>query len=306
MLRYIASRFLYSLGVILAVFTLTFFMIRLAPGDPFADEKAMTPEVRKVLETRYGLHEPLYQQYGRTLVSYLRGDFLPSFKYTGKWNTRIIADAFPISLAIGLGALAIAMGLGIPAGVLAAVKRNTWLDYGPMALAMTGICLPGFVLGPILLLIFGLRLQWFSVGGWFESTDWVLPSVTMGLAYAASFARLTRGGMLEVLNQDFIRTARARGVPGWRIIIFYALRSGLVPVAGFLGPALAGIVTGGFILEKVYNLPGLGQHFVASVMNRDYSLIQATTVFYATLLVLANFGADLLVAWLNPRARLDA
>lgn len=305
MLRYILSRLAQSLAVILVVFTITFVMIRLAPGDPFASPKAMPPDVRKVLVARYGLDQPLAVQYVKTMGSYLSGDLLPSMSYQGMWNSKIIRDAFPISLSIGVAALAVALGLGLPAGIIAAVRKNTWLDYGPMSLALIGICLPTFVMGPLLLLVFGLKWRVFNVAGWFEPTDWILPAVTMGLIYAAYIARMTRGGMLEVLNQDFIRTARAKGVPGWRVVLFHALRGGLLPVVAYLGPALAGITTGSFIIEKIFNLPGLGQHFVSAVFNRDYSLIQATVVLYAVLLVLVNFLTDILVAWLNPKVRLS-
>ncbi len=304
MLRFTLHRFVQSLVVVFVVFTITFFMIRLAPGDPFAGEKAMPADVRKVMESRYGLDKPLYVQYVRTLASYAQGDFMPSFKYQGMWNARIISDAFPISLTIGLAALAIAIGLGLPAGIIAAVRRNSWIDYSAMSLAMIGICLPAFVMGPILASIFGLQLRWLNVAGWFERTDWILPAATMGLIYAAYIARMTRGGMLEVLNQDFIRTAHAKGVPPGRIILVHAMRGGLIPVVAFLGPALAGITTGSFIIEKIFNLPGLGQHFVQSVMDRDYSLILATVVLFATLLVTVNFFTDVLIAWLNPKVRL--
>ncbi|MDB6132203.1 MAG: oppB [Verrucomicrobiales bacterium] len=305
MLRFTLYRLAQALGVILVVFTITFFLIRLTPGDPFAGEKAMPPDVRRVMEERYGLNKPLITQYFTTLGSYLRGDFQPSMKYQGMWNVKIIKDAFPISLAIGSCALVIALGLGLPAGIIAAVKKNTWMDYGFMSLALIGICLPTFVMGPMLIMTFGLKWRVFNVAGWFEKTDWVLPSLTMGLIYAAYIARLTRGGMLEVLNQDFIRTARAKGVPGSRIVMVHALRGGLLPVVAFLGPALAGITTGSFIIEKIFNLPGLGQHFVSSVFNRDYSLILATVVLLATLLVVTNFLTDVLVAWLNPKVRLS-
>ncbi|RYD35083.1 MAG: ABC transporter permease subunit [Verrucomicrobiaceae bacterium] len=305
MLRFTLSRLAQALGVILVVFTITFFLIRLTPGDPFAGEKAMPPDVRRVMEERYGLNKPLITQYFTTLGSYLRGDFQPSMKYQGMWNVKIIKDAFPISLAIGSCALVIALGLGLPAGIIAAVKKNTWMDYGSMSLALIGICLPTFVMGPMLIMTFGLKWRVFNVAGWFEKTDWVLPSLTMGLIYAAYIARLTRGGMLEVLNQDFIRTARAKGVPGSRIVMVHTLRGGLLPVVAFLGPALAGITTGSFIIEKIFNLPGLGQHFVSSVFNRDYSLILATVVLLATLLVVTNFLTDVLVAWLNPKVRLS-
>ena len=305
MLRFTLNRLAQSMVVILVVFSITFFMIRLTPGDPFASPKAMPPDVRRVLVERYGLDKSLAVQYFTTMGSYLRGDLLPSMTYQGMWNAKIIRDAFPISLIIGLCALAVALGLGLPAGIIAAVRKNTWLDYGPMSIALIGICLPTFVMGPILLMIFGLKWHVFNVAGWFEKTDWVLPSVTMGLIYAAYIARMTRGGMLEVLNQDYIRTARAKGVPGWRVVMVHALKGGLLPVIAFLGPALAGITTGSFIIEKIFNLPGLGQHFVASVFNRDYSLIQATVVLYAVLLVAVNFLTDLLVASINPKVRLS-
>lgn len=305
MIRFTVSRLIQSIFVVFAVFTLTFFMIRLAPGDPFAGEKAMPEDVRKVMNARYGLDQPLPVQYGRTLLAYAGGDLMPSMKYQGMWNARIIADSFPISLTIGLAALAVALGLGLPAGIIAAMKKNTWVDYSAMSVAMVGICLPTFVMGPILAMIFGLQLRWLNVAGWFERTDWILPAVTMGLIYAAYIARLTRGGMLEVLNQDFIRTARAKGVSPSRIIIRHALRGGLIPTVAFLGPALAGITTGSFIIENIFNLPGLGQHFVRSVFDRDYSLILATVILYATLLVAVNFVTDVLVAWLNPKIRLS-
>ena len=304
MLRFTINRLIQSVIVLFAVFTITFFMIRLAPGDPFAGEKAMPPDVRRVMEARYGLDKPLYAQYFVTLGRFATGDFMPSFKYQGMWNRKIIADAFPISLTIGLAALAIAIAVGMPAGIIAAVRRNSWVDYSAMSLALVGICLPTFVMGPLLALVFGLKLRWLNVAGWFERTDWILPAVTMGLIYAAYIARLTRGGMLEVLNQDYIRTARAKGVPPVRIILLHALRGGLIPVVAFLGPALAGITTGSFIIEKIFNLPGLGQHFISSIFDRDYSLILATVVLFAALLVTVNFFTDILIAWLNPRVRL--
>lgn len=305
MLRFTFFRLIQAMGVILAVFTITFFIIRLTPGDPFSSEKAMPPDVRRVMAERYGLDKPLMTQYFTTMGSYLRGDFQPSMKYQGMWNVKIIRDAFPISLAIGSCALLVALGLGLPAGIIAAVRKNTFIDYGAMSLALIGICLPTFVMGPLLIMTFGLKWRIFNVAGWFEKTDWVLPSVTMGLIYASYIARLTRGGMLEVLNQDYIRTARAKGVPGWRIVVFHAMRGGLLPVVAYLGPALAGITTGSFIIEKIFNLPGLGQHFVSSVFNRDYSLILATVVLFAVLLVLVNFLTDVLIAWLNPKVRLS-
>lgn len=304
MLRFILRRLLQSLLVLGVVFTATFFLIRLKPGDPFAGEKAMPASVRAQMEKRYGLDLPVWKQYFVHAASFARGDLLPSLRYEGMPNAKIIADSFPVSLVIGLSALTVALGVGLPAGIIAALRKNTWLDYSAMSLAMLGICLPTFVMGPVLQWIFALKLGWLNVAGWFERSDWILPSATMGLIYAAYIARLTRGGMLEVLNQDFIRTARAKGVPGRQIVLGHALRGGLLPVVAFLGPAFAGITTGSFIIEKIFQLPGLGQHFVGSVFNSDYTLVQATTVFYAALLVLINLGTDILQAWLNPRVRL--
>jgi oligopeptide transport system permease protein len=305
MLRFTVSRLLQAIVVVFAVFTLTFFMVRMAPGDPLATEKAMHADVKRALQERYHLDKSLPEQYAITLKSYLQGDLGPSMKNQGMWNARIIGDSWPVSLTIGVMALLIAVGIGIPAGVIAAVKRNTWVDNSAMSLALVGICLPGFVMGPLLIGLFGLKLRWFNVGGWYEATDWVLPAATMGIIYAAYIARLTRGGMLEILNQDFIRTARAKGVPEWKIITRHALRGGLIPVVAYLGPALAGITTGSFIIETIYNLPGLGSHFVNAAVNKDYTLVLATSVLFSALLVFVNFLTDILVAWLNPKVRLS-
>ncbi len=305
MLRFIFNRFLQAILVIFAVFTITFVMIRAAPGDPFVEEKAPNPEVTAAWHRQYGLDKWPIHQYWIALCNMANGDFGMSMKIRSMQNVKIIKDSFPVSLAIGLASLGIALGVGLPAGIIAALRRNTWLDFGPLSLALVGISLPTFVMGPCLLAIFGLKLRLFNVAGWFEPTDWVLPSVTMGLGLAAYIARLTRGGMLEVLNQDFIRTARAKGVPGWLIVTRHTLRGGLLPVAAFLGPALAGVTTGSLIIEKIFHLPGLGQHYVSAVLNRDYTLIMATTVLYAGLLVLMNFLTDVLVAWMNPKVRLS-
>lgn len=305
MLRFTVSRLLQAIVVVFAVFTLTFFMVRLAPGDPLATEKSMHADVKRALQERYHLDKSLPEQYAITLKSYLAGDLGPSMKNQGMWNAKIISDSWPVSLTIGLMALIIAVSIGIPAGVIAAVRRNTWVDNSAMSLALVGICLPGFVMGPLLIALFGLKLRWFNVGGWYEATDWVLPAATMGIIYAAYIARLTRGGMLEILNQDFIRTARAKGVPELKIITRHALRGGLIPVVAYLGPALAGITTGSFIIETIYNLPGLGSHFVNAAVNKDYTLVLATAVLFAALLVFVNFLTDILVAWLNPKVRLS-
>lgn len=308
MLRYLTSRILQNLLVVLAVFTLTFFAVRLAPGSPFrTGERSQSAETEKAMMERFGFDKPWFpQQYFDALGSYAKGDLMYSVKLEGVKVNKIVGDGFPISLTIGLISLAVALGLGLPAGIIAAVKKNQWLDWTPMSLAMVGICLPTFVMAPVLVWIFSLQLGWLNVAGWYErSIDWILPSVSMGLYYAANVARLTRGGMLEVLNQDFIRTARAKGAGPVRVVLVHALRGGLVPVVTFLGPAIAGVVGGSFIIEKIFQLPGLGQHLVASVSNRDYSLLQGIVVIYTLILVTMNLLVDVLLVWMNPRLRLS-
>lgn len=308
MLRYLISRILQNLLVVLAVFTLTFFAVRLAPGSPFrTGERAQSAETEMEMMKRFGFEKPWFpEQYFDALKSYATGDLMYSVKLEGVKVNKIVSDGFPISLTIGLISLAVALGLGLPAGIIAAVKKNQWLDWTPMSLAMVGICLPTFVMAPALVWIFSLQLGWLNVAGWYErSIDWILPSVSMGLYYAANVARLCRGGMLEVLNQDFIRTARAKGASPLRVVLVHALRGGLVPVVTFLGPAIAGVVGGSFIIEKIFQLPGLGQHLVASVSNRDYSLLQGIVVIYTLILVTMNLLVDVLLVWMNPRLRLS-
>jgi oligopeptide transport system permease protein len=198
----------------------------------------------------------------------------------------------------------IALVIGISSGVLAALKRNTLLDFIPMAIAMIGICVPTFLMGPLLVLIFGLNLDILPVSGWGdESGDKILPSITLGFAYAAYIARLSRGGMLEILNQDFIRTARAKGLTERMVVIKHAMQGGLIPVVAFLGPAIAGLLAGSFVVETVFNIPGIGQMYVKAALNRDYTMILGTTIFFSTMIVLFNLLSDLLALWLNPRSR---
>ena len=218
---------------------------------------------------------------------------------------QILANSFPVSLELGAWALLIALGLGLPVGILAAVFRNTAADYIPMSLAMIGICLPTFVLGPILALVFGVWLGWFNVSGWFVTADRVLPAFTIGLVYAALIARITRGGMLEVLNQDFIRTAVAKGVPFPRIVLVHTLKGGLLPVVSFLGPALAGIISGSFVVETIFQIPGMGREFVSSAFDRDYTLVLGTVILYAVLITTANLLVDVVQVILNPRLRFE-
>ncbi|MBX3748248.1 MAG: ABC transporter permease subunit [Verrucomicrobiae bacterium] len=305
MLRFIGRRLLETIPLLLAIATFTFFMIRLAPGGPFSAERNVTPEILLNLERHYGFDQPLWKQYLDYLGGLLRGDLGPSFKYQTHTVNELIADAFPVSLELGAWALLVALSVGLGTGLLAALKRNTALDHGPMSIATLGICLPTFVMGPLLVLLFALGLGWFNAWGWYEPRDRVLPALTLGLYYAAYVARLTRGGMLEVLSQDFIRTARAKGASESRVLLRHALRGGLLPVVAFLGPAAAGLITGSFVVETIFGVPGLGQFFVKSALNRDYTMVLGTVLLYATLIIALNLVVDILQAWLNPKLRLE-
>jgi oligopeptide transport system permease protein len=276
MLRFITSRLLQSLLALFLVITATFFMIRFVPGGPFTAEKAVTPEILRNLEAHYGLDRPLWRQYLDYLGSLGRGDLGPSFKYPNRTVNEIIGDKLPVSAELGALALGFALVIGISLGTLAAVYRNTWIDYVASTFGMMGISIPTFVVGPLLVLGLAIHLGWFNASGWYGPADRVLPAIVLGFAYAAPVSRLTRGGMLEILGQDFIRTARAKGASELRIITHHALRGGLLPVVSFLGPAVAGILTGSFVIETIFQIPGIGREFVNSAFNRDYTLVLGT------------------------------
>jgi oligopeptide transport system permease protein len=304
MIRFIARRLLQMIPVLWLVITITFVMVRLAPGGPFSTEKKIPEAILKKLEAHYGLDRPLMAQYFAYLGNVLRGDLGPSFKYEGRSVNELIAAAFPISLELGCYALAVALVLGLSAGLLASLRPNSITDYLPMSVAMLGICIPTFVMGPLLLLVFGLMLNWFNVSGWDVARDKVLPALTLGGYYAAYVARLTRGGVIEILSHDFIRTARAKGAGPARILFKHALKGGLLPVVSYLGPAVAGLLTGSFVVELIFQIPGLGRFFIQSAFNRDYTLVLGTVIFYATLIILFNLAVDVIQVWLNPKLRL--
>ncbi len=304
MLKFILKRLLQAVPVLLIVITAAFFLVRLAPGGPFDRERAVSPDVLQQLNARYNLDAPLPVQYWAYLKSLLQGDFGPSYKYPGRSVTEMIVNGFPITAELGLYALLGAMLFGLLAGITAALRPNTWQDYLPMSLAMVGICFPTFVLGPLLALIFGIWLDWLPITGWGTAPgDKILPAVTLGAAYAAYIARLSRGGMLEILAQDFIRTARAKGLLPAMIALKHALRGGIAPVVSFLGPAAAGLLAGSFVVESIFQIPGLGRFYIQAAFNRDYTMIMGTTIFFATLIILFNLLADIVLVWLNPRLR---
>ena len=306
MSKLIIYRLLQGIPVLLIVVTVTFFLVRAAPGGPFDAERVLPAEVVKNLEARYHLDDPVYLQYFHYLGNLLGGDFGPSFRYPNRSVTELIASGMPITVELAIYAILIALIIGVTAGLLAAIRPNTLQDYLPMSLAMTGICLPAFLLGPLLVLVFGIWLEWLPVSGWgYSPGDKILPSVTLGSAYAAYIARLTRGGMLEILSQDFIRTARAKGLSMPMILLRHALRGGLAPVVVFMGPAVAGLLTGSFVVETIYQIPGLGRFYVQAAFNRDYTMILGTTILLSCLIVVLNILADILAVWMNPRLRTE-
>ena len=309
MFKFILRRILETIPVLLCVAAMTFFMCRLAPGGPFDDDKKVTAEVRELLAKQFKLDQPLYKQFIDYVVNLPN---LQSFKHPTYTVGGIISEKFPVSAKLGFFAMSIALGLGVLFGVIASLRPNTYIDYIPSSLAMIGICLPTFVMGPLLILAFSLKLDWFPATGWggfsgdqFFSSDMVLPSLTLGFFYAAYISRLTRGGMLDILTQDYIRTAKAKGASGLRVILKHALRGGLLPVISFMGPAVAGLIAGSFVIETIFNIPGLGQDFVQSAFNRDYTLVLGVVMFYATLIIVLNLIVDILQVILNPKLKFD-
>lgn len=301
--RFVLYRFLQSLFALLCIITLTFFLARLAPGGPFLDEKAVPEHLLEQMNKKYGFDKPLLVQYGLYLGQLIQGDLGPSLGNKGFTVNEVISEGLPVSFILGFIGLIIALIIGVPIGVFAAAKRNTSVDYGLMTVAMIGICLPTFVIAPLLGEIFALKLGWFDVAGWENSTAWFLGAMTLGLYYSAYIARLTRGSMLDVLSQDFIRTARAKGVAPGKILFKHAFRGGITPVVAYLGPALAGLIGGSFVVETVFGIPGLGQHFIKAASNRDYTLINGTVTVFAILILVMNFLVDVLQAWLDPRTK---
>ena len=304
MISLILKRLGTAIPVLLAVITLTFFMVHSAPGGPFDEEKAVSPEVLIKLNERYNLNEPLWKQYFDYLSNVIQGDFGPSFRYPSRSVTELISIGLPITFELALYAILFALMLGIVAGVISSLRPNTAYDYIPMTAAMAGICIPSIILGPSLTLVFGIWFEWLPVTGWGDMPgDKILPVITLGTAYAAYCARLTRGGMLEVLNQDFILTARAKGLSEFRVVIIHALRGGLIPVIAFLGPAMAGLLAGSFVVETIFGIPGLGRFYVDAAVNRDYPMILGTSIFFSCLIIFFNLLSDLVAASLNPRLR---
>ena len=304
MFNLILKRFLMAIPVLLVVASITFFLVRLAPGGPFDSEKVVSPQVLKNLNEVYNLNAPLMEQYFDYMVNAFQGNFGPSFRYPGRSVSEMILAGLPVTLELAMYAVLFATILGLIAGIIAAVKKNTFLDYFPMAIAMLGICMPTFLLGPVLLLLFGIELEILPVSGWDTLPgDKILPAITLGAAYAAYIARLARGGMLETLNQDYIRTARAKGLPEFKVVLVHAVRGGLIPVIAFMGPAIAGLIGGSFVVETIFQIPGLGRFYVEAAFNRDYTMILGTTIFFSALIIFFNLLSDIAIGFFNPQTR---
>jgi len=304
MFLFILKRIFQSIPVLFFVIAVTFFMVHAAPGGPFSQERNVPPEVLKKLNQRYHLDEPVTQQLFSYVGDLLIGDFGPSFKYPTHTVNDLIIAGFPTTFELALYATLFALTVGLMAGVVASLRPNSAQDYIPMSGAMLGICLPSFVLGPMLLLIFGIWLEWLPVAGWGQIPgDKILPSITLGASYAAYIARISRGGMLEVLSQDYIRTARAKGLSPARVVFVHALRGGITPVISFLGPAIAGLLAGSFVVETIFQIPGLGRFYVQAAFNRDYTMILGCTIFFAFLIIVFNLLSDIILVYLNPKLR---
>ena len=307
MLSYALRRLLGAIPTLFVIITVAFFMMRLAPGGPFDEERALPAEIEANLKAAYDLDKPLVVQYGLYLSRIVRGDFGPSFKYKDFTVTELIWQGFPVSMRLGLTALIVAVLIGCTLGTIAALRQNSWVDYTVMATSMTGIAIPNFVVAPLLTLFLGVYLGWFPVAGWGDGkiNHLILPVFALSLPYIAYLARLTRGSMIEVLRSNYIRTAKAKGLPTGLVIRKHALKAGLMPVVSFLGPATAGLLTGSVVIEQIFGLPGIGRYFVQGALNRDYTLVMGVVIFYASLIILLNLLVDILYGLLDPKVRYD-
>ena len=298
-------RLLGLIPTLLVIVVASFFLVRLAPGSPFTTERGSPKEVLAALNTRYGFDQPMPKQLASYVAHLVQLDFGLSTKYPQRSVNEIIRDALPVSLSLGALALCWALLVGIAAGIVGAVRQNSGWDHAAMALAMVGISIPTFVLGPLLVLVFSLSLYWLPPAGWGSFRHVLLPALTLGTAYAGYIARLTRSGLLEVVNADFIRTARAKGLHERVIIWRHMLRGGLLPVVTFLGPGIANILTGSVVVEKIFATPGLGPYFVDAAFNRDYFLVMGIVVLYSVFLLAMNLLVDIAYGFLDPRIRYD-
>jgi oligopeptide transport system permease protein len=306
MLRFLVRRLLVAIPTLFVVITVAFFMMRAAPGNPFSTDRKLPPEILKNIEAKYHMDQPLIVQYGEYLGGVLHGDLGPSLKYRDKSVLEIIKENYRVSLTIGLSAFVIAVFLGVSLGVIAALRQNGPADYTTMAIAILGVCIPSFVTAPLLQLALGSKLGWLPIAGWDNGSlpNLIMPIAVLSLPQIAIISRLTRAGMIEALRSNYVRTARAKGLPEFRIVAKHAIRAAVLPLVSYLGPAFAGLLTGSLIVERIFGLPGLGKFFVTSALQRDYTVVMGMVIFFATLILLLNLLADMLYAVLDPRVRL--
>jgi len=274
------------------------------PGGPFKKEKALPPAVQRNIEERYKLNDPLWKQYTDYLRNLVRGDLGPSFKYLGRSVNDIIRDGFPVSATLGAWAILFALVIGVPAGIISALNQNKWQDNVVMAIAIIGVSVPNFVIATLLMYVFGVKLRWLPVAMWGTPKHVILPMIALAGFPAAFFARLMRSSTLDVLSQDYIRTARAKGLSWYAVVVKHVVKNAILPVVTYLGPLIAGILTGSFVVENIFAIPGLGRYYVTSIYNRDYTTIMGVTIFYSVFLVLLNFLVDITYGWIDPRIKL--
>jgi oligopeptide transport system permease protein len=309
MFAYSVRRILVAIPTMLVIMAVAFFMMRLAPGSPFDTERALAPEIREQLMSFYGFDKPLYMQFLDFLKGLVTFDLGPSLIYKDQTVSDIIGSGFPVSIVLGLSALLLAITIGVPMGLVAALKQNTGPDYSIMAIAMAGICIPSLVVGPVLSLVFGVYLGWLPTAGLdlgrLTIPNLILPVVTLSLAQIAIISRLVRSSAVEVLRSNFVRTARAKGLPEFQVLTKHALRAALLPLVSYLGPACAGLITGSVVVETVFQLPGIGKNFVTSALQRDYPVVMAVVVLYAGLIILLNLIADLAYGLLDPKVKYE-
>ena len=304
MTTYVLRRVLLMVPTLFVIASITFVLMRLAPGGPFMSEKEIPAQAKAALLQRYGLDRPLHEQYVAFLQNTLRLDFGPSYKYPDRQVRDIIFDGFRVSAELGAWALLLALLVGVPIGTIAAVRQNRPADHAAMFLALAGVSIPNFVLGPAFVLAFALTLLWLPAGLWTGPASRILPVLALSLSYIAYIARLTRAGMLEVLRQDYIRTARAKGLAERVVVVKHALKLGILPVVSYLGPAAARIIMGSIVIEQIFAIPGLGRYLVVGAINRDYTLVMGVVLFYASFLLVLNLLVDLAYSWLDPRVEL--
>jgi oligopeptide transport system permease protein len=304
LIQLILKRLFTYIPVLLVVVIITFLMIHAAPGGPFDAERVASPEIIEKLNEAYNLDKPIHVQIYNYLINAIQGDFGPSFKYPGRTVTELVMSGLPTTVELAIYSILFAIFLGVISGLVASLNPGKILDIVPMSISLLGICIPSIILGPVLVLIFGIWYEVLPVYGWGDNPgDKILPTITLGTAYAAIFARLTRGGMLEILGQDYIRTARAKGLSEIRIVIVHALRGGILPVISFLGPAIAGLLAGSFVVETIFQINGVGRFYVQAAFNRDYTMILGTSILFTFMTLTFVLISDIVASFLNPTLR---